>query len=217
MLLPLLLALIAVEDVPPAKPEMSVEVEDGVKVTDEQIEEVTALAKEACAGEIERVCVRQLGHRLVWPYFFVDFKDEVVGSYVIERRFLHGMDPNDRPGKKSSEPQQVHAKGLVCSVGRLFKLKQTEVSCGLGDGLSYDHAERVLLAIEARKYRILPSARSDIFEEGVDLSKVFHVDCDPKTKRIEVRISRDGHHAYSVYGFEVHGESFELVVVDNCY
>lgn len=221
MLLPLLLVLIAGENVPRAKQEMSVEVESGVKVTDEQIQEATGLAKKACAGEIERVYVRQFRHPLANLEIFVIFKDEVVDSYVIRRWFPHSINPADRPNTNSRKPielpQKVHPKDRVYdSVDRLFKIKQTEVRCDLGDGLSYDLAKRVLLAIEAKDYDILPSIRTSILDESVDLSKVFHVDCDPKTRRIEVKISR-GTHAFSVYGFEVHGESFELVAVDYCY
>jgi hypothetical protein len=218
----LLLVLAVASEPSDAAKQIPIEVYDGVKVTPEQIQDVKSKALKAFSGEVGRIYVGQLVHPFANKGFRVYFKDEIVGTYVIERVFVLEM-PAERRDKDNSakEPYIVRGNllnsrvvpdGLHTSVKRLFSLKTAHLHLGLPDELSYRQAMALLQAIESTTYRVREEAPNTYsgLNDPIDVSKINELRLDEETKTVVVMTSERRFRGRR-YKFAIRPDGFELL------
>lgn len=187
---------------PSASPkDASIKLYDTVGVSTEQIRDVKAKARQAFPGEIERIYVDELRRPLPNRGFRVDFKSEIVKTYVIERQFFLEIIPKGR--EKGPVPHE-----LVTSVKRLFPLKTAQLRLYLSDELSYRQAMALLQTIESRTYRVRPDEpKTEVhLNQPINVSAVVRLHVNEDARAIEAWIN-DG----QIFAFRVRPDGFELV------
>lgn len=134
--------------------------------------------------------------------FRVEFEDEVLGTYVLRRRFFlellpeSGKQAQAEPTEKASRgkrprlPDGLVPEGLQTHVKRLLPLRKHRLCLTLPDTLSYRRALDLFQAIESRKYRVkAPTDGSQTMAlNPLDLSKVTSIVHDEEWGTVEVYV-----------------------------